>query len=106
SWIKECGKYKLYVVATGGSAGLPMVAALGKLNPSVNGVSAQCHGMATIPAWVNTEYPVLKQQYPQLAVAIGGAQPVLPAYSEKQYVQFEGLGDAGKWVIDPALKGA
>jgi molecular chaperone HscA len=106
SWIRECGRYKLYVVATGGSAGLPMVAALGKLNPRVNEIPTECHGMATIPAWVSTKYPELAQQYPQLAVAIGGAQPVLPTYSEKQYVQFEGLSDAGKWVIEPALRGA
>jgi len=106
SWLRECGKYELHIVATGGSAELPMVSNLGKLMLNVNGVQTQCLRMPPIPSWVENDHPELRSQYAQLAVAIGGSQQVLPGNSEKQFEEFGGLGETGKWVIKPALKGS
>jgi hypothetical protein len=44
-----------------------------------------------VPAWIDETYPQFSPQYPQLAVAIGGAAPALPQQGES-FADFKGLG--------------
>lgn len=82
---------KLNVVLTGGSATLPMIESLAKAIPEINGKKILCKDAPRVPEWVVNNYSQLALQYPQLAVAIGGANPVLPEMG-KSFKDFGGLG--------------
>jgi hypothetical protein len=43
-----------------------------------------------VPAWIAEQYPQFAPQYPQLAVAIGGASPELPSVADS-IADFKGL---------------
>ncbi len=81
----------VYVVLTGGGAGLPMVLDLAKGVIEVKGRKILRKPSATVPAWIDEGYPQMAPQYPQLAVAIGGAAPDLPTMGES-FADFKGLG--------------
>jgi hypothetical protein len=78
SWIKGLADDDLTVVLTGGGARLPMVLALGQGVVEVHGVNLRCKLAPHAPAWLTERYPDLEPEYPQLAVAIGGAAEELP----------------------------
>ena len=81
----------VYVVLTGGGAGLPMVLDLAKGVIEVKGRKILRKPSATVPAWIDEGYPQMAPQYPQLAVAIGGAAPDLPTMGAS-FADFKGLG--------------
>ena len=72
----------LNVVLTGGGADLPMVQSLAKDVVEVRGRRIMRRPVPHVPAWISEQYPQFAPQYPQLAVAIGGANPVLPSVAE------------------------
>lgn len=81
----------LYVVLTGGGAALPMVQALARGVSVVRGRHIQRVPAAGVPEWISETYPQFEPQYPQLAVAIGGAAHELPE-SGLEIGDFMGLG--------------
>lgn len=81
---------RLNVVLTGGGASLPMIQSLAKDVVEVRGRRILRRPMPHVPAWINEQYPQFSPQYPQLAVAIGGANPELPALAES-VSDFKGL---------------
>lgn len=105
SWIGEAAQGEVTVVATGGGATLPFIKGIG--NGAVGKVSRLHHLQyaKTVPSWVS-EFEELIREYPQLAVAIGGAARELPEQADVQFSGFGGLGGSESWVISPVLKGA
>ena len=81
----------LRVVLTGGGADLPMIQNLARGVVEIRGRLIECKPMPHVPAWINESYPQFAPQYPQLAVAIGGANPELPVMAES-FADFKGLG--------------
>jgi len=80
----------LRVVLTGGGADLPMVQNLAVGVVEVRGRRIECKPMPHVPEWINESYPQFAPKYPQLAVAIGGANPELPELAES-FADFKGL---------------
>lgn len=80
----------LNVVLTGGGADLPMVQALAAGVVEVRGRRILRKPVAQVPAWIEERYPQFAHQYPQLAVAIGGANPELPGMAPS-FADFKGL---------------
>jgi len=70
------------VVLTGGGADLPMVQSLATDVVEVRGRRILRKPVPHVPAWITERYPQFAPQYPQLAVAIGGASPELPSVAE------------------------
>jgi molecular chaperone HscA len=68
----------LNVVLTGGGADLPMIQHMAKGVINVRGHIINREPSPRTPAWIVERYPQFEKQYPQLAVAIGGAMPDLP----------------------------
>lgn len=81
----------LRVVLTGGGADLPMIQNLAHGVVEIRGRRIECKPMPHVPTWINESYPQFAPQYPQLAVAIGGANPELPVMAES-FADFKGLG--------------
>ena len=82
---------ELKVVLTGGGASLPMVTELAKGVVEVKGRKIMRKPTAIVPTWIEETYPQFSRQYPQLAVAIGGAAPDLPEQGSI-FADFKGLG--------------
>ena len=104
SWFKECALGQVVVVITGGSGRLPMVRGLGTLKFRLRSTEITCSSGPAVPAWVQ-DIPELINEFPQLAVALGGASRELPAMADRIFTSFAGLADQGKWVIPVAYKG-
>lgn len=83
-------KIDLKVVLTGGGASLPMVSDLAKGVVEVRGRKIMRKPTPVVPAWIEETYPQFSSQYPQLAVAIGGAAPELPEQGAS-FADFKGL---------------
>lgn len=105
SWFREAGGNTLEVVFTGGGANLPMIQGLGRGQVAGLADYVDCVASPSLPRWVSRDYPELGDEFPQLAVAIGGASRNLPQYPEQQFASFGGLTEQGAWVIPPARKG-
>ena len=104
SWIQGLADYGLTVMLTGGGARLPMVRALGDEFVDVHGRRLRCKLAPDVPSWIIEQYPTLENEYPQLAVSIGGAAEERP----DQRGQYEQLGistDTGPRILDPHYKG-
>lgn len=80
----------LNVVLTGGGASLPMIESLARGVREIKGIKILCKEASRVPEWVIDNYPQLGLQYPQLAVAIGGANPTLPEMGQS-FKDFGGL---------------
>lgn len=80
----------LKVVLTGGGASLPMVSDLAKGVVEIKGRKIMRKPTPMVPAWIDETYPQFSPQYPQLAVAIGGAAPSLPEQGAS-FADFKGL---------------
>jgi molecular chaperone HscA len=99
SWLKECALGKVIVVITGGSGILPMVQELRTHQFRSRSTNVTCSAGPPIPAWVTNGYPELVDEFPQLAVALGGASRDLPAMASGRFAAFEGLADQGRWIL-------
>ena len=89
-YLDLLSKTDLKVVLTGGGASLPMVMNLAKGVVEVKGRKIMRKPTAVVPAWIEETYPQFASQYPQLAVAIGGAAPDLPEQAAS-FPDFKGL---------------
>lgn len=105
SWIEGLGGGGLAVVFTGGGATLPMVRSLDTPTVFVHGKQLQISASTQIPRWVQDDFPELSGEFPQLAVAIGGASRSIPILAPMTFQEFGGL-EAEGWTIPPAYKGA
>lgn len=79
----------LKVVLTGGGATLPMVTQLASGVIVAHGRNILRKATPQVPTWIEEGYPQFAPQYPQLAVAIGGANPDLPVMGES-FADFKG----------------
>ena len=78
SWAKSVKDRALTLVLTGGGHALPMIQSLVKENWSIAGTSIACCLAKDLPDLVKEEFDAnFAQEYPQLAVAMGGAMPML-----------------------------
>jgi molecular chaperone HscA len=76
SWAKATGG--ALMVLTGGSAKLPMIQALARQSWSIGGESFHFAAADELPEVIAATFDLdFQEEYPQLAVAIGGALPVL-----------------------------
>lgn len=79
TWIEGLiSRQPLEVVLTGGGARLPMVKSLAEGVIESRGFRIQREPAPLVPQWILNEAPQFETEYPQLAVAIGGASPQLP----------------------------
>lgn len=79
SWIENLfSKQGVMVVLTGGGARLPMVRHLAEGVLESRKLNVVRRPAPLIPNWISEGYKELETEYPQLAVAIGGAAPTLP----------------------------
>jgi len=85
-------KSKLNVVLTGGGADLPMIQQMAEGLIVVKGHKIIRQPSPRAPIWIEEEYPQFSTQYPQLAVAIGGATRDLPEMGES-FGDFMGLAN-------------
>ena len=78
SWVKSVKDRPLKLVLTGGGNGLPMIQSLVEENWSIAGTSVACRRGKALPDLVRNEFDAnFAREYPQLAVAMGGAMPML-----------------------------
>jgi hypothetical protein len=90
SWIEGLiSKQGLTLVLTGGGAHLPMVQSLARGKMHCQGLEFERRSSPLVPEWVENEFPAFRSEYPQLAVAIGGASPELFVI-KKEFVKFGG----------------
>lgn len=78
SWIRGLREQGITVVFTGGGAALPMVRTLGQGDMDIHGLRISCHHARYTPEWLEERYQDIVEEYPQLAVSIGGAAEELP----------------------------
>lgn len=78
SFVKRLGEAGLVIVLTGGGASMPMVQKFGEEPIYVHGVRMSCRQADLVPEEIRLDYSYLEAEYPQLAVAMGGAAPTLP----------------------------
>lgn len=83
---------KLNVVLTGGGADLPMIQQMAEGVIEVKGHKIIRKPSLRTPVWIEEEYPQFSTQYPQLAVAIGGATRDLPEMGDS-FPDFKGLAN-------------
>jgi len=109
SWIDDMAKGILNIFFTGGGASLPMIKSLGDDREIIiDGSRIRCISAEQIPLWIknDTEFEHLEEEYPQLAVAIGGSSRHIPAVIEGIWKDFGGLDVPGGWKPPtPAMKG-
>jgi hypothetical protein len=77
-WIRTRASAGLLVVFTGGGADLPMVQQLVNHKCDPHAITIHNRAAARTSRFIEMTYPALVPEYPQLAVAIGGAHPNLP----------------------------
>lgn len=77
NWLGLDG-VRLHVVLTGGGAQLPMMKSLAQGVVEVNGHRIVREAVNAMPYWMEDMPEELKAVYPQLAVAIGGAEEQMP----------------------------
>ncbi|KSH06168.1 hypothetical protein AO958_23340 [Pseudomonas aeruginosa] len=87
SWIQVAQRSGgLAVVLTGGGAKLPMVKALASGQIEVSGQSVRRIHAPDFPLWLREEYPELEDDFPRIAVSLGGARKSLIALHGKARV--------------------
>jgi molecular chaperone HscA len=89
-YLDLLAKIDLKVVLTGGGASLPMVSNLATGIVDIKGRKIMRKPTPIVPSWIDETYPQFSSQYPQLAVAIGGAAPSLPEQGAS-FADFKGL---------------
>lgn len=73
-WITQNPLRKLVVVLTGGGASLPMVKELAQGSIAVHGLTVPLVPAKSFPAWLDKDHADLEDDYPRIAVALGGAR--------------------------------
>ena len=73
-WVSTNPSRYLTVVLTGGGASLPMVTELAKGEIQVNGRRIRVEPALKFPSWLRANYPDLEDDYPRVAVSLGGAR--------------------------------
>lgn len=76
-WINVIGTERipyLTITLTGGGATLPMVKALADRNIRVKGKQLRLVPAKKYPTWLQEDHPALEQDYPRIAVSLGGAR--------------------------------
>jgi hypothetical protein len=73
-WIVQNPLRKLVVVLTGGGASLPMVKELAQGSIHAHGFSVPLAPAKSFPAWLEQDHADLEDDYPRIAVALGGAR--------------------------------
>lgn len=76
-WVSVHPRRYLTVVLTGGGASLPMVKSLAKGTIPVNGVDIRVEPAKAFPTWLEDDYYDLEDDYPRIAVSLGGARKKL-----------------------------
>ena len=79
-WIDLIGTPKipyLTVALTGGGASLPMAQALVNRKMDVQGKTIRVVPAKEFPSWLEDEHDDLRQDYPRIAVSLGGARKKL-----------------------------
>ena len=105
SWIRRMFEQPgVLVVLTGGGARLPMVQSLTEGWIETHGMRVLFHAAPTVPAWITEEHPEFTDEFPQLAVAMGGAAPELPEMGPET-PQFGGLSAPTYVAGDLQVKG-
>jgi molecular chaperone HscA len=74
SWMGVAANAGLAVVLTGGGAKLPMVLALSEGPLDVKGRTIKRIRAAHFPGWLEAEHPELEDEFPRIAVSLGGAR--------------------------------
>ncbi len=92
---------KVFLVPTGGGANLPLVKELASTPIERNGARILLQLRPAMPSGLQETYADLEPNYPQLAVAIGGAHPALP----EQLPSLESFaGDPGRTILGSIYK--
>jgi molecular chaperone HscA len=87
-------------VLTGGGATLPMIQGLGNGIVKFDSYSISRQMATLVPDWVIDNYPYFEDEYPQLAVALGGACSALPEPGPS-FAKFYGLGGkTNQWHVE------
>ena len=73
-WIRADPRRRLTVALTGGGAALPMVKDLAENDIVVNGLKVKVAAALSFPRWLQENYPELEDDYPRIAVSLGGAR--------------------------------
>lgn len=73
-WVAQDPLRKLVVVLTGGGASLPMVKELAQGSISAHGFSVPLVPAKSFPSWLEKDHADLEDDYPRIAVALGGAR--------------------------------
>lgn len=84
SWINRIHAHPtryVTVVLTGGGASLPMVQSLATESVTVRNKVVPLRAALSFPMWMSTDYPELEEDYPRIAVSLGGARRRLLARS-------------------------
>lgn len=73
-WVIQDPIRKLVVVLTGGGASLPMVKELAQGSIFAHGFSVPLVPAKSFPSWLEKDHADLEDDYPRIAVALGGAR--------------------------------
>ena len=99
SYLKAFENVPLKVVLTGGGASLPMIQDMGSNTVTINSMIIERVLAPSVPDWVN-DYLSIREEYPQLAVALGGASSDLPEQGPS-FTRFAGIGgEATQWRLE------
>jgi len=100
SYLDFFQHHSIKVVLTGGGATLPMIQGLGDGQVKFNDYSFNRQMATLVPDWVIDNYEYFEEEYPQLAVALGGACSELPEQGPS-YAKFHGVaGKTDQWKVD------
>lgn len=97
SFINSAPFGQLAVALTGGGATLPMVQGLAEGCMSVGDKEIKLTPTKKFPEWLNRDFPEMEDDYPRIAVALGGAR--------KQLIELSGVanvtgGDVSNQTLD------
>lgn len=97
NWIKASPQRYLTVVLTGGGAKLPMAQELARESIKVRGEDVRVEPALSFPAWLQEQYVDLEEDYPRIAVSLGGAR--------KNLIQLQGQASITGDVARPPVLG-
>ncbi|SHN92254.1 hypothetical protein BHECKSOX_440 [Bathymodiolus heckerae thiotrophic gill symbiont] len=100
SYLDYFQNLPIKVVLTGGGATLPMIQGLGNGLVKFDSYSISRQMATLVPDWVIDNYPYFEDEYPQLAVALGGACSELPEQGPS-FAKFYGVGGkTDQWQVE------
>jgi len=77
SWVGVASREGLAVILTGGGSKLQIVQELTSGQLEVKGRSISLLPTAAFPDWLRREYPALEDDFPRIAVSLGGGRESL-----------------------------